>query len=170
MDASIIQRKILEIRGEKVILDFDLAILYSVETKVLNQTVKRNSRRFPSDFMFQLSQTEFRNLKSQIVTSSWGGLRKRPFAFTEHGVAMLAGILRSETAVDTNVFIIRAFIQLRHVAAQYKELAERLALLEENNEEQFREINEVLNYLVDRKQEEDDYLKNRPRIGFNKQG
>ncbi|WP_237722257.1 hypothetical protein [Sediminibacterium roseum] len=78
--------------------------------------------------------------------------------------------MKSETAVDTNVFIIRAFIQLRHVAAQYKELAERLALLEENNEEQFREINEVLNYLVDRKQEEDDYLKNRPRIGFNKQG
>jgi hypothetical protein len=90
MELQVIQNKIYEIRGQRVMLDFDLAELYDVETKVLNQTVKRNSRRFPADFMFQLSKLEFDNLMSQNVTSSWGGTRKLPYAFTEHGVTMLA--------------------------------------------------------------------------------
>ncbi len=91
-------------------LDFDLAGLYDVETKVLNQAVKRNLARFPEDFLFQLTPTEYKHLKSQIVTSSWGGSRKLPFAFTEHGVTMLAGILRSEKAIHINIMIVLAFI------------------------------------------------------------
>jgi hypothetical protein len=167
MDAVIIQQKIFEIRGEKVMLDFDLAFLYGVETKALNQSVKRNIDRFPSDFMFQLSESEYRILKSQIVTSSWGGVRKLPFAFTEHGVTMLAGILRSQQAVNMNIAIVRAFIALRQIADQYKELAEKLAELETSNNKQFREIYQALNYLIEKKQKEEDFNK-RERIGFRK--
>lgn len=148
-------------------LDFDLAILYNVETKVLNQAVKRNSKRFPDDFMFQLDKNEYKNLKSQIVTSNWGGTRKLPYAFTEHGVTMLAGILRSDRAVTMNIVIVRAFIALRQVAMQYKELAEKLAQLETSNSKQFREIYQALNLLIDKKQKEEDFSK-RPRIGFLK--
>jgi hypothetical protein len=167
MDAVIIQQKIFEIRGEKVMLDFDLAILYGVETKALNQSVKRNIDRFPGDFMFQLNENEYKILKSQIVTSSWGGVRKLPFAFTEHGVTMLAGILRSQQAVKMNIAIVRAFIALRQIADQYKELAEKLAELETSNNKQFREIYQALNYLIDKKQKEEDFNK-RERIGFRK--
>lgn len=99
---TVIQNKIYEVRGQKVMLDFDLADLYNVETKVLNQAVKRNIDRFPKDFMFQLSGKEFENLKSQFVTSSWGGTRKLPFAFTEHGVTMAANLLRSRRAIKMN--------------------------------------------------------------------
>lgn len=167
MDAIIIQQKIFEIRGEKVMLDFDLAILFDVETKVLNQAVKRNGKRFPADFMFQLSQREYDNLKSHIVTSSWGGTRKLPFAFTEHGVAMLTGVLRSEKAIIANIAIVRAFIALRQVALQYKELAERLAQLETTNHKQFKDIYQALNYLIDKKQKQEDFSK-RQRIGFTR--
>jgi len=96
MELQIIQNKIFEIRGLRVMLDFDLSEMYGVETRVLNQAVKRNIKRFPSDFMFQLTTIEFENLISQFVTSSWGGVRKLPYAFTEHGVTMLASILRSD--------------------------------------------------------------------------
>lgn len=105
-----IQQKIFEIRGEKVMLDFDLALLYEVETRILNQAVKRNITSFPKDFMFQLSKVELTILMSQIVTSSWGGTRKLPHAFTEHGVTMLASVLRSKKAVKMNISIVRAFI------------------------------------------------------------
>ena len=98
-----IQNLIYEVRGQKVMLDRDLASLYQVQTKVLNQTVKRNIKRFPADFMFQLTKEEFLNLKSQIVTSSWGGIRKMPFVFTEQGVAMLSGLLNSDIAIDVNI-------------------------------------------------------------------
>ena len=101
-----IKTKIYEFRGQKVMLDRDLAELYHVETKVLNQAVKRNIKRFPTDFMFQL--------KSQFVTSSWGGVRKRPYAFTEQGLAMLSGLLNSDIAIDVNINIMRAFVTLRH--------------------------------------------------------
>lgn len=150
-------------------LDFDLAILYAVETKVLNQAVKRNLARFPADFMFQLTQAEYNNLnlKSRIVTSSWGGVRKLPYAFTEHGVTMLAGILRSEKAIVMNIAIVRAFIALRQIAMQYKELAEKLAQLENSNHQQFKEIYQALNYLIEQKQQEDTFQK-RQRIGFIK--
>jgi hypothetical protein len=167
MDASIIQQKIFEIRGEKVMLDFDLAVLYGVETKILNQAVKRNLMRFPPDFMFQLTKKEHENLKSQIVTSSWGGVRKLPFAFTEHGITMLAGILKSDKAVEINILIVRAFIALRQIAIQYKELAEKLVQLEDASNMQFQEIYEALNQLMLRKKKEDDFEK-RERIGFRK--
>ena len=104
-------------RGHKVMLDRDLAELYNVETKVLMQAVKRNSRRFPDDFMFQLTQQEFTNLKSQFVTSSWGGTRKLPHVFTEQGVAMLSSVLKSDRAVDVNIIIMRTFVQLRDMLA-----------------------------------------------------
>ena len=113
MELQIIQNKIFEIRGQRVMLDFDLAELYEVETRALNQAVKRNIKRFPSDFMFQLTNKEFDNLMSQSVISSWGGTRKLPFAFTEHGVTMLASVLRSERAIELNIQIVRAFIALR---------------------------------------------------------
>ena len=98
-----IQNMIYEIRGYKVMLDSDLATLYEVETRTLNQAVKRNIDRFPNDFMFQLTKDEFKNLKSQIVTSSWGGARKLPYAFTEQGVAMLSGVLKSKKAIEANI-------------------------------------------------------------------
>jgi len=126
MELAVIQTKIYEIRGQKVMLDFDLAELYQVETKVLNQGVKRNNTRFPHDFMFQLTKEEFENLKSQIVTSRWGGTRKLPFAYTEHGVSMSACILRSENAVKMNIAIVRAFITLRQIALKHKDFSEKL--------------------------------------------
>lgn len=111
---QIIQSKIYEIRGQKVMLDFDLAELYGIETKVLKQAVKRNLKRFPSDFMFELTKEEFGNLRSQFVTSNKrGGTRYMPFAFTEQGVAMLSSILNSEVAIEINISIIRAFIAMR---------------------------------------------------------
>ena len=108
-----IKQKIYEIRGRRVMLDSDLAALYCVETRSLNQTVKRNIERFPDDFMFQLTTEEMNNLKSHFVTSSWGGTRKLPFAFTREGIAMLSGLLRSEVAVQANINIMRAFFQMQ---------------------------------------------------------
>jgi hypothetical protein len=112
---AFIQNKIYSIRNQKVMLDFDLAALYGVQTKVLNQAVKRNIARFPVDFMFQLDTEEFDNLRSQFVTSSWGGTRYLPFAFTEQGVAMLASVLKSETAIQVNIGIVRAFVAIRNL-------------------------------------------------------
>ena len=122
---SIIQ-KIHEIRGTKVILDFNLAERYEVETRRLNEAVKRNIRRFPPDFMFQLTKEEWKNLMSQFAISSWGGTRKLPYAFTEQGVAMLSGLLNSDTAIDTNIVIMRAFVMLRQYALNYSELKHEL--------------------------------------------
>ena len=118
-DLKIIQEKIYEIRGQKVMLDRDLAELYGVETKVLNQAVKRNIRRFPDDFMFQLSKDEFTFWKSQIVTSKADkkGLRRNPYAFTEQGVAMLSGVLNSDAAIDVNIKIMRAFVAIRRLTS-----------------------------------------------------
>ena len=113
VDLQIIQSKIYEIRGQRVMLDFDLAVLYSTETKVLKQSVKRNLRRFPVDFMFELTREGFNNLRSQFVTSSWGGSRYLPFAFTEQGVAMLSSVLGSEKAIEVNIGIMRAFVVIR---------------------------------------------------------
>ena len=121
---------IIVIRGCQVMLDRDLAELYGVETKRLNEQVKRNIERFPKDFMFQLTKAEFNILKSQIATSSWGGVRKLPYAFTEQGVAMLSGILRSQTAIDVNIKIMRAFIAMRRFMANNTALFSRLESLE----------------------------------------
>jgi len=139
-DLQLIQNKIYEIRGQRVMLDFDLANLYGVETRVLNQTIKRNLRRFPADFMFQLAKPEFNNLMSQIVISSWGGTRKLPYAFTEHGVTMLASVLRSDTAIDINIQIVRAFIALRQYALGYAELYQKLENFMLDTNLQFNDI------------------------------
>ena len=116
-----IESKILLIRDQKVLVDKDLASLYGVATKALNQAVTRNISRFPSDFMFQLSDMEFKNLKFQFGTSSWGGTRKKPFVFTEQGVAMLSSVLRSERAVQVNIAIMRAFVKLREIISTHKD-------------------------------------------------
>ncbi|MEQ1745155.1 MAG: ORF6N domain-containing protein [Saprospiraceae bacterium] len=125
MELQIIQQKIYEIRGLRVMLDVDLAELYGVETKRLKEAVRRNMERFPSDFMFELTENEFKILRPQIASSSWGGARYPPFAFTEHGVAMLSGLLNSPKAIETNIAIVRAFIALRRFALTYAELSEK---------------------------------------------
>lgn len=152
-----IQNLIYEIRGQKVMLDSDLATLYQVQTKVLNQAVKRNIKRFPPDFMFQLTKEEFLNLKSQIVTSSWGGVRKMPFAFTEQGVAMLSGLLNSEIAIAVNIKIMRAFVQMRKLSIEHKDLQEQIYELKQyflqyanDNNKEIDKINEAINLLIDR--------------------
>lgn len=118
------------IRGQQVIIDRDLALLYGVETRVLNQAVKRNSERFPDDFMFQLSKEDVEILKSQNVTSSWGGDRRLPYAFTEQGIAMLSSVLKSQTAVDVNIRIMRAFVSMRRFIATNAQLFQRLETIE----------------------------------------
>ena len=139
--AEVIEQKIYLLRREKVMLSSDLAELYGVEPKVLIQAVKRNIERFPEDFMFQLSNQEFANLKSQIVTSSWGGIRRaNPYAFTERGVAMLSSVLRSKQAVQVNIAIMRAFVKLREMLSTHKELAHKLAQLERKIEKHDVEI------------------------------
>jgi len=122
--------RILVIRGQRVLLDADLAGLYGVDTRVFNQAVRRNLRRFPAGFMFQLSADEFENLISQSVTSSWGGRRKLPLAFTEHGAIMAASVLNSDRAVEMSVYVVRAFVQLRAVLLDHKALADKLTALE----------------------------------------
>ena len=121
---------IFEMRGQKVILDSDLARLYEVETKKLNQAIKRNLERFPDDFMFQLTNKELTILKSQIVTSRWGGRRTLPYVFTEHGAIMAASVLNTPKAVEMSVYIVRAFIKLRTYAMQFKEIAQKVTELE----------------------------------------
>ena len=144
-----IERAILLIRGQKVMLDSDLADLYGVETKVLVQAVKRNLVRFPEDFMFQLSQEEFAILRSQIVTSSdWGGRRYPPYAFTEQGVAMLSSVLRSQRAIQVNIEIMRAFIRLRKMLATHAELARKLDALEKKYDAQFKQVFDAIRQLM----------------------
>jgi hypothetical protein len=130
--AEAIERLIVVIRGDKVILDADLARLYGVETRRLNEQVRRNSDRFPADFMFQLSADEMAILKSHFATSrsGWGGSRKPPLAFTEHGAIMAAAVLNSPKAVETSIFVVRVFVRLRALLAGHKELAARVAELE----------------------------------------
>ena len=164
MEISIIQSKIYEIRGRKVMLDFDLAEMYEVSTKSLNQSVKRNIDRFPSDFMFQLTNEEFVNLRSQIVTSSWGGIRYLPKAFTEYGVTMLAGVLKSKRATEVNIQIVRAFVMLRQYALGYAELNHKLENFMIETNMQFNEIYQALTELAEQKKALD-----RPHnpVGFN---
>jgi hypothetical protein len=150
------------IRDEKVMLDADLAAMYGVETRVLVQAVKRNINRFPDDFMFQLNMDEFRNLKSQIVTSSWGGRRKPPYAFTEQGVAMLSGVLRSKRAVLVNVEIMRTFVKLRRILATHEDLSRKLTSLEQKYDKQFKLVFDAIREIM----APDNPPKQR-QIGFN---
>lgn len=136
-----IQRRILFLRGQKVILSFDLAVLYSVPVKALVQAVKRNQTRFPEDFLFQLNREEMKNLKSQTVTSSWGGARRAlPYAFTEQGVAMLSSVLRSDRAVQVNIAIMRAFVQLRSMLATHEELRRKIEEMERKYDARFQAV------------------------------
>lgn len=147
--AERITRAILLIRGHKVMLDADLANLYGVQTKVLIQAVKRNAGRFPIDFMFQLTDQEFANLRSQSVTSSsWGGRRYPPYAFTEQGVAMLSSVLNTERAIDVNIAIMRTFVQLRSMLASNAELAAKLARLEKKYDAQFKVVFDAIRQLM----------------------
>ena len=116
MELELIKNQIHEIRGKKVMLDMDLAKIYEVETRVLKQAVRRNMDRFPDDFMFELTEEEMKNLTSQFVTSSWGGQRHKPFAFTEQGIAMLSSVLKSKKTIHMNISIMRAFVMMRQWA------------------------------------------------------
>jgi hypothetical protein len=154
-DVTKIQNIIYDIRGFKVMLDRNLAELYQVETRVLNQTVKRNIKRFPDDFMFRLTAEECANLISQNVISSWGGRRKPPLAFTEQGIAMLSGLLSSDIAIIVNIQIMRAFVELRHHlldnpghGTQIAELRKLLLLYIEKNDKRVNDIIIVLNNLI----------------------
>lgn len=140
--------KIYIIRNKKVMLDRDIAELYGVKTFVLNQAVKRNIKRFPPDFMFQLDKIEFGNLISQFVISRWGGVRKLPFAFTEQGVAMLSSVLNSERAIEVNIQIIRTFTKLRELLATNEELHRKIMQMEERYDKKLKEIFSVLQLLV----------------------
>ena len=145
-----IAESILWLRGQKVMLSHDLAELYGVETKVLMQAVRRNAERFPADFVFQLTKHELINLKSQIVTSSWGGAGRRalPYAFTEQGVAMLSSVLRSPCAVQVNIEIMRAFVRLRQLLASNAGLARKLAELESRYDAQFKVVFDAIRELM----------------------
>lgn len=147
--AGLIENRIVLLRDERVMLSTDLAALYGVEPRVLVQAVKRNLDRFPDDFMFQLTREELTNLKSQIVISSWGGLRRAlPYAFTEQGVAMLSSVLRSPRAVQVNIEIMRAFVRLRRMVASNAELARRLHELEKKYDVQFKTVFDAIRALM----------------------
>jgi len=186
---EILISKIYFIRGKKVMFDKDLAELYGVQTKVLNQAVKRNIARFPEDFMFKLNNQEAKiwydrysrsqimtlnkedpaqaqNLKSQIVTSSWGGVRKHPIVFTEQGVAMLSSVLKSERAIEMNIQIIRTFTKLREILSENKKLAEKIEELERKYDKKIGDIFTVIKYLTTKKEKPAPESPKRP-IGFS---
>ena len=154
MDDLIVQgevgERILIIRGKEVMLDRDLAELYQVNTKVLNQAVKRNIKRFPSDFMFQLNEKEFENWRSQTVTSNSDkmGLRRAPYAFTERGVYMLATVLKSDVAIDVNIAIMRTFAKLREFSKHYNTLAKKIMEVERKSDKHYKELTKALEDLI----------------------
>jgi hypothetical protein len=152
--------KIFLIRVQKVMLDRDLAKLYGVETKALKQAVKRNIGRFPEDFMFELTKQEFDHLRSQIVTSSWGGARYSPMAFTEQGVAMLSSVLNSGRAIKVNIQIMRAFTQLRQMLSTHKDLKKKIEKMEKKYDQQFQVVFEAIKQLLEAD------AKPRKKIGF----
>ena len=163
MEIEVIQNKIYEIRGCKVMLDFDLATLYEIETRILKQSVKRNIKRFPEDFMFILSQVEINQLVSHFVIPSKSYLGgSLPFAFTEQGIAMLSSILNSDKAIEINISIMRTFVTIRQFAINYTELQNRINEIEG----QFPELYNVLNYLVEKDNKEE--VKERTKIGYKK--
>ena len=166
MELEVIQNKIFEIRGCKVMLDFDLSLLYNVENKRLKEAVRRNVNRFPDDFMFELTKIEYDSLRSQIASLKNGRgqhLKYLPFAFTEQGIAMLSSVLNSEKAIEINISIIRAFVTMRQFTLSYSELKTRI----EEIENQFPDIYKALNYLVD-KDKIGNNSKERTKIGYKK--
>lgn len=178
MDLAIIENKIYEIRGQKVMLDFDLAVLYETETKYLKRAVKQNIKKFPSDFMFEITKVEFESLRCSFSTSKRGGTRYMPFAFTEHGVTMLASVLNSDRAVDVNIAIVRTFITIRNYINKHKNISEQINDLRIEMQKEFGErdvqiasIYDALENLLDKEEDEiEKRLKweQRERIGFKK--
>lgn len=166
MQLQIIQQKIFELRGQKVMLDSDLAELYETDTKRLKEAVRRNIDRFPIDFMFELNKKEFESLRSQIASSKRGGVRYMPFAFTEQGVAMLASVLNSPKAIDINIQIVRAFVFMRQYSLSHKDLTNKLKTIEKKFNKKFKDVYEALNYLLKKDKIETDQ-KNRRRIGYH---
>jgi len=167
MELEQIKHSIHEIRGKKVMLDIDLAKLYEVETRVLKQAVRRNMERFPEDFMFELTEDEIHNLTSHFVISRWGGQRYKPFAFTEQGIAMLSSVLKSKTAIQINISVMRAFVMIREFALTYQELNEKLIELEKKHNQKFTDIDQVLNYLI-KKDQQLAQQTTRKQVGYKK--
>ena len=161
IEYEIVVSKIAVVRGQRVMFAQDLAVLYGVETRVLMQAVQRNLDRFPEDFLFQLTNQEFTNLKSQFVTSSWGGIRKLPFAFTEQGVAMLSSVLRSKRAVAVNIEIMRAFVRMRAMIDGNRALAKKISDLEKKYDNQFKVVFQAIYDLMDDREK-----KPKRKIGF----
>lgn len=153
MDLQVIQQNIFNIQGHRVMMDFHLAELYEVETRALKQAVRRNIERFPDDFMFELSKDEFNslknNMKSQIVIPNSLSTGYTPFAFTEQGVAMLSSVLKSDRAIKVNIEIMRAFVMLRQIALQYKDIVSRIDEMEQKYDVQFQDVFTALKYLLE---------------------
>lgn len=169
MELQVIKNKIHEIRGHKVILDYDFAELYMVENKRLKEAVRRNLSRFPEDFLYELTKDEYVSLRSQIATLKNGRgkfSKYLPFAFTEQGVAMLASVLHSETAIQVNIQIVRAFVFLRQYALNHEDLNDKLKLLESTFNHRFNDIDDAINYLLKKDKIKVDQS-NRMKIGFN---
>ena len=171
MELQTIQNRIYEIRGQKVLLDFDLAELYETETKRLKEAVRRNIERFPSDFMFELTKDEYNTLRTQFATLDNRGRGKHskynPFAFTEQGIAMLASVLRSPKAIEVNIQIVRAFVFLRKYALSHIELTQKLQELEAKYNKQFNDIFEAINFILKQDQKKNEQ-KERIKIGFKR--
>lgn len=169
----VVEQKILSkihtVRGDKVILDKDLAVMYGIETKVFNQAVKRHMERFPKDFMFTLTKNEWDNLRSHFVTSSWGGSRYRPKVFTEQGVAMLSSILNSKVAIQVNIHIIRVFTNFRKFALTHKDILLQLAKLEKEVKGNSKDIDNVFLVLKELIENQTKSPTQRRRIGFIQQ-
>jgi hypothetical protein len=168
MQLELIQQKIYEVRGQKVMLDFDLAVLYEVETKRLKEAVRRNINRFPSDFMFELTRDEYNFLRTQFASleNGKGKFSKfNPFAFTEHGVTMLSSILNGDKAIEINISIVRAFVYIRQYALTHNELTSQLRELEFKFDKQFDDVFEAINYLL-KKDTLEKQTKNRTKIGY----
>ncbi|MDO9260912.1 MAG: ORF6N domain-containing protein [Flavobacteriaceae bacterium] len=166
MEVTIIQHKIFEVRGQKIMLDVDLAELYQIETRVLKQAVRRNIHRFPNDFMFELTKIEYEVLRSQIVilkNERGKHIKYMPFAFTEQGVAMLSSVLNSKKAIEINIAIMRTFVIIRKIAQNYSELSDKIKEIEGK----FPEIYNVLNYLM-KKEERKEIQESRIQIGYKK--
>lgn len=175
MEISLLQQKIFDIRGHKVMLDFDLAELYETETKRLKESVRRNKSRFPPDFMFELTKEELTSLRTQFATSNKrGGTRYLPFAFTEQGVAMLSGVLNTDKAIQMNIAIMRAFVEIRRFALNYKDLAVQINEIRKtvsSHSEQLNQIYDAIENMMEEKQdklEEKKQWAKRERIGFKK--
>lgn len=167
---EVIMKKIFMIRGSKVMLDRDLADLYEIETKQLKRAVRRNISRFPQDFMFELSPKEFNNLRSQFGTSSWGGARYTPMAFSEHGVIMLASILNSERAIQVNIQIVRIFTKMRKMLASHEELLSKLEKIASKLAKHNNHFLVIFEYLEKLEQEKHQMLdqRNRKRVGYKR--